>query len=252
MVALALFLALLTPLTPAPSVAAQDASHALLEAMHARYAAQRAPTLTFVQETILHRPDGRVDTTTWYEAAAPGKLRIDFAPVEAGNGVLYMGGRRYTFQGGELVDERPEVNPLQVLLMDVFAQPVPRTAAALEGLGFDLSARYETTWQGRSVVVVGAASAADAQAPQFWVDAERLVVLRVLQPVGPEGAHLLDVHVTEHTEMDGVPHETALLIYVDDRLVQEEYYHDVRPGAPVDPALFDPADWSLDAPYWTP
>ena len=252
MFALVLVFILLTPLTSAPSVAAQDDPHALLDAMHARYGAQRAATLTFVQKTILHRPDGRVDTTTWYEAAAPGKLRIDFAPVEAGNGVLYAEGVRYTFQGGELVDERSEVNPLQVLLMDIFTQPVRRTAASLEGLGFDLSRLYETTWQGRPVVVVGAASAADVKAPQFWVDSERLVVLRVLQPVGAEGTRLLDVHVTEHKEMEGVPHETALLIYVDDQLVQEEYYHDVRPGAPIDPALFDPADWSIDAPYWTP
>lgn len=222
----------------------------VVEAMHARYHGVRAPSLTFVQETVFHRPDGSVDTMTWYEAAVPGKLRIDVAPVEAGNGVMYADGDRYTFRNGELVDRQPDVNSLLLLLMDVYQQPTARTAHTLDSLGFDLSVLREATWEGRPVWVVGGAEGDEASSA-FWVDRERLVPVRIVQALGEGGGPpVLDAHVGGYTEIDGVWHESEIAIYVDGRLVQDERYRDVRPGVPVDSALFDASRWRQTAPYW--
>src|SRR4051812_25436296 len=62
----------------------------LLARMHDAYSGKWYKTLTFVQRTIVTRPTGAVDTTTWYEALkSPDRLRIDFGNPSQGNGALY-------------------------------------------------------------------------------------------------------------------------------------------------------------------
>ena len=98
------------------------------------------------------------------------------------------------------------------------------------------------------VWVVGAVEG-DEEASQFWVDADRLVTVRVMQPVGG-GTVAWDTRVTAHREMDGYPQESELVMYLDGRLYQEEFYEEVRPGLELDPALFDSTAWPLASRYW--
>jgi hypothetical protein len=70
----------------------------LVEAVRARYDDDWHESLTFVQQTVFHRPNGSVDSATWYEALMPGMLRIDVAPIDSGNGVLFRDGMRYTIR----------------------------------------------------------------------------------------------------------------------------------------------------------
>lgn len=222
---------------PAARVPAEDpgSAAALLAAMHDRYADTRFETLTFVQQTVMHRPDGRVDTMTWYEAMVPGKLRIDVAPIEAGNGAL--------------AGSRPDVNTLAVLLSDVFTQPPARTAAVLDSLGFDLTKLREDTWNGRPAYVVGA-DAGEERAAQFWVDRKHLYAVRLAEPVGPDRSHTMDVHFGGYRAVGDAWIETEILIYVDGALRQAEYYTNIRPDVPLDPALFDTTRWRVETPYW--
>jgi hypothetical protein len=221
----------------------------LVRAMHDRYVDVRPGSLTFVQQTILHRkPDAPPDTTTWYEVAEPGRLRIDFAPVEEGNGALYRDGTLFVMHGGRVAATRAEVNPLALLLMDVFQFEPERTVQMLDTLGFDLSVLREAEWEGRPVWVVGAPEG-DETSAQFWVDRERLVAVRIIQPVGG-GTRSWDTRVTGFREMAGYPQEESLVMYLDGRLFQQESYRDIRAGIAVDPALFDTTDWIVEEPYW--
>ena len=55
----------------------------LITAMHKKYDGKWYKTLSFVQKTTNYKPDGTAEASTWYEAyGAPGKLRIDFTPLE--------------------------------------------------------------------------------------------------------------------------------------------------------------------------
>ena len=250
--ALSLLLAACTPATQdeaAPAAPRIGTAQELVAAMRTERALGPDHTLTFVQESIVHHQDGRIDTTIWYEAATMGKLRIDFAPIADGNGVLYADGRRYLFQDGVLVNERPEVNPLQLLLMDVFMQPAEATLHGLDTLGFDLSKMHEATFAGRPVYVVGA-DAGDEASKQFWVDQEHLHTVRVIDQVGPDGSAVLDAQVTGFEDVGGFMHENEILIYVNGTLVQEEQYNNIRVGEDLDPSLFDPARWRVETPYW--
>lgn len=220
----------------------------LLNAMHERYNGVRPASLTFVQTTILHRPGAQADTSTWYEASTPGRLRIDFAPLSEGNSAIYDRGQLVVRRAGKVVGTRPEVNPLLLLLMDIYQQDPAGIATTLDSLGVDLSILRETEWEGRPVWVVGAAEG-DEKSMQFWVEKDRLVTLRVIQPVGG-GASIFDARVVGHREMSGYPQEEALLMYLDGALYQEEYYDSIRAGVAIDPALFDTSIAFVTTPYW--
>ncbi len=217
--------------------------------MHERYADVRPSSIVFSQQTVLHRkPDVPADTVTWYEAALPGLLRVDFAPIEEGNGALFRDGMLYSIQGGRVIKSRSEVNPLQLLLMDVFQYPPEKTVHMLDTLGFNLTLFREAEWEGRPVWIVGA-DEGDETSSQFWVEQERMVAVRVIQPVGG-GTLTWDTRVTGFRDMGAYPQEESFVMYLDGRLIQEETYLDIRAGEEVDPALFDTTDWIVTEPYW--
>ncbi len=139
---------LLLGLASAPSIdpPAPKNGQELIQQMHDRYTGKWYRTLTFVQKTTL--PNGAVET--WYEAAEiPGKLRIDIAPLDSMNTILFRNDSIYQFRGGKLDRAQGQVHPLMVLGFDVYAQPVPETVRKLELLKFDLSKLHQTSWQGR-------------------------------------------------------------------------------------------------------
>ena len=158
----------------------------LVGAMHKKYAKKWYKTLTFVQKNTQFAPDGTPNpkTTIWYEAInAPGKLRIDYDPLEKGDGMLVADGMQHVFKNGKLTKSQAFIHPLLVLGFDVYLQPVKKTVSQLKELKFDLSVLREDTWQGRPVYVVGAKEG-DLRSLQFWVDKENLYFVRSIETVG--------------------------------------------------------------------
>lgn len=154
----------------------------LIREMHDQYKDQWYQTLTFVQKTT--HEDGRVET--WYEAARiPGYLRIDIAPVDSGNAIIFRNDSIVIYRGKKQVNARAFVHPLMVLGFDVYRQSPEVVIGKLRDMKIDLSKLREDTWQGRAVYVVGA-DKGDTIATQFWVDKERLVTVRLLEAT-PQG-----------------------------------------------------------------
>ncbi len=122
----------------------------LIAAMHKKYEGKWYKTLTFKQITTTYKPDGTSSDETWYEAMnAPGKLRIDFDPVDKGNGILFADGTLYQFKDGKLAGKRPFVHPLLVLGFDVYMQPVETTIAQIKGMNIDLATIHQEKWHGQ-------------------------------------------------------------------------------------------------------
>src|SRR5688572_20158654 len=91
----------------------------LVAAMHKKYSSKWYKTLTFVQKTITHKPDGTSTSEMWYEAmSTPGKLRIDIEPLDKHNGIIFADGKLHSFREGKLAGSRPFVHPLLVLGFD--------------------------------------------------------------------------------------------------------------------------------------
>src|SRR4051812_26818764 len=104
----------------------------LIKEMHQKYAGKWYKTLTFVQKNTQYKPDGTTQNSIWYEAmSSPGKLRIDFDPLDKGNGILFADDQQHSFRDGKLARSQPLIHPLMVLGFDVYMQPVEKTISQL-------------------------------------------------------------------------------------------------------------------------
>ena len=240
MLGLSLLLASALAAMPVPLDPPPRDGEALIRLMRERYEGRWYETLTFVQKTTL--PNGKVET--WYEAmSAPGKLRIDIAPLDSQRTLLFRNDSLYEFRGGVRVAARELVHPLMVLGFDVYLQPEAVTVEKLRGLGFDLSRLHETTWQGRRTYVVGAL-AGDTTSRQFWIDQERLYFVRSLEPAPNDSTKIAETRFEAYRKMGGgwLEHEVQFLLAGEVRMREE--YGQTRIDVPLDSALFQTDQWT--------
>ena len=233
---------------PSPSPAAITSGAGLVTAMHDRYAGSWYHTATFVQKNRRYLPSGAADTSTWLEAIrVPGALRIDVEPVAQRNGILFVRDSQFIIGGGQLTRAIPSVHPLMVLSFDVYADPPARTLARIKSLGFDLAKMHEDVWQGRPVYVVGAA-AGDLHSRQFWVDRQRLVFVRLLQPA-PDTTKTSEIRFNNYRTLGGGWIAPEVVFLVDGKPNFIERYEDIRVDPPLVDAIFDPRAWNA-VPNW--
>ena len=215
----------------------------LIEAMHARYAGRYLSTLSFLQNNTLYSASGGEQRTQWLEhLALPGRLRIDHLPLSNHSGVLYEGGHVHVFDNGRRVQSQPGVNPLLLLGFDVYGQPPAITARALDSLGFDLDIIRGGQWQGRPVHIVGSAVEGDSTSNQFWVDAERMLFVRMFQR-NASGTVVTEYRFDRYTDFEGAPVAIEVLMLRNGRPFFKEEYTNVRVNQPIPDAVFDPAKW---------
>lgn len=232
-----------------PLAAQQPANgRAVLQQMHSAYDGKWYKTLTFVQRTVFHRPDGSTNTQMWYEAVSgASNLRIDRDSATSGNGTLYSGDSTFIVRNGVVTARNGNGNPFMPLIMGVYLQPVERTAEELAKHGMNLAKVSRNSWRGRPVWVVGSDAPADTTSPQFWIDTERLVLVRMMIRTG-SGA-VLDVDVDGYERVANAWLGTKIIMRANGRPTQEEYYQDWKVDVELDPALFDPAKWGT-ARHW--
>jgi hypothetical protein len=225
----------------------------VLEAMHAAYAGKWYHTLRFVQKTTLRRPDGSEAEQTWYETlrhtpATGVQLRIDFGDLAAGNGALFTADSTYRVRGGRAEDPVAHGNEFLPLIEGVYVQPVQRTVRELGQMKVDLSRVRSGTWEGKPVWIVGATSAADTTSPQFWVDTDRKLLVRMV--IAPDASRPpLDVHLGGYTRTGGGWLATRIEMFQGGVRRQAEEYSNWKVDVPVDAALFDLSRWTT-APHW--
>jgi hypothetical protein len=208
--------------------------------MHDRYANNWYETLTFKQKSITHNADGTDNSEIWYEALMlPGKLRIDVGQTNSGNGRLLADNKIIRFQNNQIVARRPLVHMLLVLGFDVYRQPVETTIEQVKAQGIDLSKVHEDTWEGRPVYVVGAEKG-DLKTKRFWVEKERLLFVRLIQPDEREPAKINDTRFMDYRQLSVGFVAARVEFYVDGKNVFSEIYVDIKVNPKLDPAFFDP------------
>lgn len=225
----------------------------VLQRMHDAYDDHWYKTLTFTQKTTQRRRDGTDTVSTWYESLrytpdAGTQLRIDLGRPTAGNGVLYTADSTWRMREGRLATTTAGGNEFLPLIEGVYMQPVSRTASEIESMHVDMQRVSSGTWEGRRVWIVGASSPSDSTAPQFWVDAERNVVVRMLLSRAP-GAPSMDIHLDNYVPLAGGWLATRVAMSVAGMPRQTEEYRGWRAAIPLPAALFDPAKWTT-APHW--
>lgn len=211
----------------------------LVRAMHARYADTWYETLVFTQQTYFLQPDSTVREETWREwMHAPGRLRIERGDPAAGNGTLFARDSTYGIRSDTVAVRRAGRNDLLTLGFDVYHQPPEETLAELHANGFSLEPFREDSWEGRPAYVFGT-----PETKEVWIDAERLVFVRLVEPMGQDAAQHQDVRFTDYEPLDDAWIAPTVEVWVEGRKVFWETYSDIRTGVPLDPSLFDPDRW---------
>ncbi len=216
----------------------------VIAAMYKKYNKTWYSTLTFQQATTNFKPDGTSTVSTWYEALlAPGKLRIDFTPLERHDGALFTGYRVYSYKDGKLAGSRDLVHPLLVLGFDVYKQPVETTLGQLKGMNIDLSVVHEEPWQGKTAIVVGAKQG-DLTSPQFWIDKKGLLFVRLIEKGGRDGKSIQDTEFNKYVKVKGGWVAAGVRFTVDGKLATTEDYTNIKTGMTLDPDLWVPEKWA--------
>lgn len=222
----------------------------VLAAMHDRYADSWYETLTFVQTTIQYRPDAPADTTLWWEGIRiPGQLRIDIGGPDTGDGMVFRQDSLYMIRGNQIMAAAPTMHPLLILGFDVYGQPVGDTVAKLDTLGFDLDRIHSAEWQGREAWVVGTDIPGDTQEPQFWIDKERLVFVRMTQRVGMALESVQEIQFNNYQPLGEGWIAPEVRFSIDDQVTMVERYNDIQAGATFAPDFFNPAAYAT-ATHW--
>jgi hypothetical protein len=212
--------------------------------MHDRYATAWYKTLTFEQKSTTYNPDGTSKAETWYEAALlPGKLRIDIGPPSDGNGYLLVDGNVTIFKDGQVKANRQQTNMLLVLGFDVYAQSPETTLAILKQEGFDAAKFHEDTWEGKPVYVFGAEKG-DLKSKQFWVEKERLLFVRLLEPGSKDPNQMQDIRFGDYRRLGAGWIAALVEVHSDGKKVFSEEYANIKKDVKLDAAVFDPKQFT--------
>ncbi len=240
------FAVLVLGLLPAFPVHAQDAGEALLRRIAAAHRDQWFTTLTFVQHTTF--PGTSRPAETWYESMVrPGFLRLD---VERDGRMvsrtIFRNDSVYATGANGNTVARPQVHDLLVLLHDLHVGDPDAVVRKLRHAGYDLARTTETRWRDRPVTIVGATSARDSAAKQFWVDDAAAMVVRVRERTA-DGS-FRDIQVGKLTQVARGWVEREVQMFSNAKLTLVEDYRDVRTDVEIPASVFDPAGTAL--PDW--
>jgi hypothetical protein len=111
---------------------------------------------------------------------------------------------------------------------------------------FDMSLVRTGEFLGRTVFIVGSKGADDLTSPQFWVDAERLVAVRVLLP---SGANVLDIVLDGYVKTGASWIAAKVSMSMGGKLRQLEEYSEIKSDIDLPADLFDPLKWT-EAKHW--
>jgi photosystem II stability/assembly factor-like uncharacterized protein len=170
-----------------------------IAAMRNAYAGGRwYKNFTFSQETKFYK-DGKEDKTEiWHEAATfPGKLAIKFITKDSKNGVLFENNQVHSFKENEPATNKPFIHDLLLAAFDVYYYKPYETTHLLDSLGYNLKLVREDEFDGRKVLVIGAAKG-DEKSNQIWIDAERFYLHRIIYT---HGKNLSDVIFGEYENL---------------------------------------------------
>ena len=220
-------------------------SRDLINEMHDRYAGNWYRTLRFTQTNTFYTQSGGEQKSRWVQnLSVPGRLRIDFEPLSSKSGLLIVNNRVMTFDNGRRVDSRRSIQAILTLTGDVYAIPAAVTLRRLDSLKIDLEKFRSDKLDKKRVYVVGA-DEGDLESNQIWIDADRLLLVRLIQAEKRgDRTVVTDTRVGEYKDVDGFPIAHEFVSTRDGKPYFREEYEDVRVNAELPPGIFDPSRWA--------
>ncbi len=227
-----------------PAGPAIPTARQLVREMHDRYSDNWYSTLRFAQTNTFYTQSGKEEKSRWVEnLSVPGKLRIDFEPLGSKSGLLILNNRVTTFDNGKKIDTRRSIQPILTLTADIYAIPPAITIRRLDSLKIDLDKFRVATLDKKPVYVVGA-DEGDLESNQIWIDAERLLLVRIIQQnKAGDRKTVTDTRVADYRDIGGFPVAHRYMSSRDGKPYFREVYENVRVNVPVPAGVFDASRW---------
>jgi hypothetical protein len=232
----------------APTTALSSGRDVLTE-MHDRYSGKWYRTLRFTQTNTFYTQSGKEEQSRWVQnLSVPGRLRIDFEPLSSKSGLLILNNRVTTFDNGKRIDSRRSIQPILTLTSDIYAIPVEVTMRRLDSLKIDLDKFRKDKLDKKKVYVIGA-DEGDLESSQVWIDADRLVAVRLIQQEKRgERTIVTDTRIGEYKEVDGFLIAHEFVSSRDGKPYFKEQYENVQVNTELPDGIFDPSRWSATQP----
>lgn len=201
---------------------------------------------TFVQKTIRYKDGEGPTKNIWYEAIQyPTSFRIDFGPKEDGKAVIYRNDSVYVIQDHKILRREQEYQDFLLVEGGMYQyKSYKKVLERLKEFGYDISKFHVNTYQGYDVYVFGA-DKGDLTSKQMWIDKDYLFIHRKFTKL--KNGKLLEVQYDDFKKVEGRWIETKVLIFIDGKLFQEEYYTDIDMSANLPKGVFEPNNWKT---YW--
>jgi hypothetical protein len=158
--------------------------------------------------------------------------------------LLILNNRVTTFDNGKRVDSRRSIQAILTMTADVYAIPVETTLRRLDSLKIDLE-KFRTDKLDKKKVYVIGANEGDLESNQVWIDAERMLLVRLIQQEKRgERTLVTDTRIGGYKNIDGYPVAHELVSTRVGKPYFREVYEDVRVNPELPAGIFDPARWS--------
>lgn len=208
----------------------------LIKAMHKAYAPDKwYKYFTFSQNMEFYRNDSVTRKDVWHEAYAPGSLIIKFGSKDSKDGVLFSNFKVTSFSQGNEPKSAQRVHDLLLVGLDVYFFDPVRTCKILDSLGYCMSKIHEDVFEGRKVYVVGA-DKGDLESKQFWIDAERFYMHRIIYD---QKGKINDVIFGDYTKMENYWMSKTIIFKTNGKLGLIERYYDIKFPKSLPPDWFD-------------
>lgn len=204
-----------------------NSSQVLVEQMIGKYNGQWFKEISFEQTTSFYKDGDIINTESWYETYQyPGKLLIEYDKFGSGSGQLYRNDSIYLFTNNQLDTAYPLVHSLVVLTMDLYHLDTDFAIKRISDMGFDINKFRTDEFNGKQVYVVGSNEKDDYSSDQFWVDKEKLVVVKMITNTS-RGVQV--VELDDYRELNGSGLiEQQVRFYVNDELFMTEKYYNIE------------------------
>ncbi|MDD4234846.1 MAG: hypothetical protein PHF99_02390 [Bacteroidales bacterium] len=203
-----------------------NSSDMLVNAMIEKYDGRWFKEISFEQTTSFYKEGEIFNTESWYETYQyPGKLLIEYDKFGSGSGQLYRNDSIYLFTNHKLDTAYPLVHSLVFLTMDLYHLDKKFAIKRISDMGFDISKFRTDKFNDVPVYVVGS-SVSDDNLDQFWVDKEKLIVVKMIKNTN-KGIQV--VELDDYRELNGYGLiEQQVRFYLNDELYMTEKYYNIE------------------------
>ena len=132
------------------------------------------------------------------------------------------------------------IHDLLLVGLDVYFLKPEYTCRLLDSLGYNLNVLRKDTFSGRDVYVVGAQKG-DNQSRQFWIDAERLYMHKVIYK---QGNKINEVIFSDYYRVKKAWFSPTVIFKSNGKLSLIERYYDIQFKKNLQPDMFDPGKFN--------